>query len=57
MTQPTDPRSERVRAEAIAWLAEELEWERRLDSLRRPGHRPRKPTRRPAPAVVLARAS
>ena len=45
------------RAEALAWLAEEIEWERRLDVLRRPGHRPRTPARRPTPAATLARAS
>ena len=57
MTQAGEPRTQDIRAEALAWLAEELEWERRLDALRRPGRQPRTPVRRPRPVESLRRAS
>jgi len=46
-----------ARAEALAWLAEELDWERRLDVLRRPRRQPHTPVRRSTTAATLARAS
>jgi hypothetical protein len=44
------------RAEALAWLREELAWETRLDRLRRPGRQPRPTTTRPRPLAELRRA-
>ncbi len=57
MRQSPRPRSSHLRAEALAWLADELAGEARLDVLRRPRRQPRTPTRRPTPATTLARAS
>ena len=53
---PKAPTTE-ARAEALAWLAEELDWERRLDVLRRPRRQPHTPVRRSTTAATLARAS
>ena len=49
-------RDKELSAQARAWLAEELEWEARLDQLRRPGRSPQA-SRRPRPTVALQRAS
>ena len=46
-----------ARAEALAWLTEELDWERRLDVLRRPGRQPRTAARRSTAPATFARAS
>ena len=57
MRQAGEARDLDIRAEALAWLAEELRWEQRLDCLRRPGRQPRAPEKRPRPATALRRAS